>query len=100
MIARCSLGFLVHVTEFILVVLFVCQLDDSLDLDQLARLTDGLSGSDLREVCRSAAISRVLMSVDLDESSDDEYKDRSDDNGRVNGLLSYLCYWNIGISMS
>lgn len=55
-------------------------LDDSLDLDQLARLTDGLSGSDLREVCRSAAISRVLMSVDLDESSDDEYKDSNETN--------------------
>lgn len=47
-------------------------LDESFGLDELSQQTTGLSGSDLREVCRSAATSRVLMSVDFDESCDED----------------------------
>lgn len=34
-------------------------MSDDVDLDHISRLTDGFSGSDLRELCRIAALYRV-----------------------------------------
>ena len=47
---------------------------DELDLDELARRSEGMSGSDLHELCRSAAMCRVREYVTQQEQSeiDDE----------------------------
>ncbi|EFA07759.1 outer mitochondrial transmembrane helix translocase [Tribolium castaneum] len=50
------------------------------DIDRLARLTDGFSGSDLRELCRNGSVYRVrdYMKTHSDtvlDSSEDEYQD-------------------------
>lgn len=34
-------------------------MSDDVDMEHIAKLTDGFSGSDLRELCRNAALYRV-----------------------------------------
>jgi len=41
------------------------KVDDNIDLARLADLTDGFSGSDLREVCRTAAVYRMRELVNI-----------------------------------
>jgi SpoVK/Ycf46/Vps4 family AAA+-type ATPase len=41
------------------------KVDDNIDLARLADLTEGFSGSDLREVCRTAAVNRMRELVKL-----------------------------------
>jgi SpoVK/Ycf46/Vps4 family AAA+-type ATPase len=41
------------------------KVDDNIDLARLADLTEGFSGSDLREVCRTAAVYRMRELVKL-----------------------------------
>lgn len=42
---------------------------DTVDLNRLAKLTQGFSGSDLRELCRNAAVYRVREFMRTNESS-------------------------------
>jgi SpoVK/Ycf46/Vps4 family AAA+-type ATPase len=53
---------------------------DDVDVEKLARLTDGFSGSDLRELCRNGSVYRVRdymknHSEAVLDSSEDEYQD-------------------------
>ena len=50
--------------------------DDSLDYIRLAALTDGFSGSDIREICRTAAVFRMrdLMASLHEEDSAKELR--------------------------
>jgi SpoVK/Ycf46/Vps4 family AAA+-type ATPase len=41
------------------------KVDDNIDLARLADLTEGFSGSDLREVCRTAAVYRMRELVKI-----------------------------------
>ena len=45
--------------EIINTILRMEETDETLDVFRLAKLTEGFSGSDIREMCRSAAVSRV-----------------------------------------
>ena len=45
--------------EIINTIMRMEETDDTLDVFRLAKLTEGFSGSDIREMCRSAAVSRV-----------------------------------------
>ena len=45
--------------EIITTILRMEETDETLDVFRLAKLTEGFSGSDIREMCRSAAVSRV-----------------------------------------
>ena len=45
--------------EIITTIMKMEEIDDSLDMFRLAKLTEGFSGSDIRELCRSAAVNRV-----------------------------------------
>ncbi len=47
------------------------QVSDDVDLDVLAQQTEGFSGSDLRELCRNAAIYRVRDLVQEEQRQDD-----------------------------
>ena len=51
--------------------LFIVQVED-LDFDKIAQMTEGYSGSDLRELCRNAAIYRIreLVKAERDASPD------------------------------
>lgn len=49
----------------------VLQVDPSLDLLEIAKETDGFSGSDLREMCRDAAL---LCVRDFVHTQDDRYE--------------------------
>ena len=50
----------------------LCQLDPSVDLSKIARDTEGLSGSDLQELSRSAAIFRVREFIRSEQSNTDD----------------------------
>ena len=45
--------------EIITTIMRMEEIDESLDMFRLAKLTEGFSGSDIRELCRSAAVNRV-----------------------------------------
>ena len=44
------------------------KVSDCVDMLRLAKLTEGFSGSDIRELCRSAAITRVREMLGEEES--------------------------------
>lgn len=44
---------------FEIIIFFLLKVSDDVDLEHISRLTDGFSGSDLRELCRNAALYRV-----------------------------------------
>lgn len=50
------------------------QTDEDLDLQEVARSTDGFSGSDLRELCRGAAICRVRQYVEAEKHEKPTFK--------------------------
>ena len=45
--------------EIINTIMRMEEIDDSIDMFRLAKLTENFSGSDIRELCRSAAVNRV-----------------------------------------
>eukprot|EP00118_Oscarella_pearsei_P024936 m.307151 g.307151 ORF g.307151 m.307151 type:complete len:219 (+) comp41961_c0_seq1:526-1182(+) len=50
------------------------KLDAELDLNQAAQMTDGFSGSDLREICRAAALNCVRDGIREGQSSRDDLR--------------------------
>jgi len=59
--------------EILSVILSKEKIDDKLNvIDTVARQTEGLSGSDLKELCRHAAVCRVRDYL-RDEGAQDEY---------------------------
>lgn len=53
------------------------QIDSNVDLDELARLAEGFSGSDIRDVCQSAQLSLIGEFFESGKAIDKEAKPRS-----------------------
>ena len=53
------------------------QIDDDVDLHELARLAEGFSGSDIRDVCQSAQLSLIGEFFETGRAMDKEAKPRS-----------------------
>lgn len=53
------------------------QIDSNVDLDELARLAEGFSGSDIRDVCQSAQLSLIGEFFESGKAMDKEAKPRS-----------------------
>jgi len=59
------------------------RVDDNLDYIRLANLTDGFSGSDLREICRTASVYRMrelMSSLHDEENSGQELRPLTNDD--------------------
>ena len=71
---------------FFIFFLFLLQamerVDENLDYIRLAQLSDGFSGSDLREICRTASVYRMreLMANLHDESVEKELRPRANED--------------------
>ena len=68
-----------HITRLNMLKLYSSnlQIDKDVDLDELARLAEGFSGSDIRDVCQSAQLSLIGEFFESGKAIDKEAKPRS-----------------------